>query len=549
MVYLRVWRWLSDSEFRELLKISDYTGFRDGYKIFSINAEKALRNGYSFDDVAGLIRDLECEIEGSLEELKKAFEEYALTLDWDSVKGHLVLHVHRSLYPRLKPILAELNARRSSETPESLIYRIPPLNLPRLAEHAGRLGIPVRDPLRLLEEKKLPLKPELRGVELRDYQREALQKWIENKYQGIIALPTGSGKTLIGVAAIIERGVRSLIVVYTKEQMIQWRNTLLKYTSIPEAAVGVFHSEEKRVAPVTITTYQSGFRRINSISPFFDMLIIDEVHHLPADKFKYIAIHSIARYRMGLSATPYREDGRHEDLFPLLGSVVYYKAPGDLVATGYLAPYRIVTVKVKLTEDERREYESLRRKYRSLAGLRSFEQVVKDARVDPAAREALRIHSRIQGLLASAKAKIDKAVEIALRELEKGGKIIVFTQFIDQAKEISEKLNAYMLTGEVPVQERKRILEEFRKLEKGVLVVTTVGDEGLDIPDADVGIVVSGTGSRRQFIQRLGRLLRPKTDGREAVLYEIILEKTSEEYQARKRRNMSLNGVLDEKHD
>jgi len=547
LAYFKVKRWLEEDEFRELLKISDYIGYRDGYRLFSLNPEKALRNNYGVEDVLNLLRDFNAELEGPLEDLKRAFDEYSPLIEWDNVRGYVILHVPKTIYPRLKHILSLVEAKRSSETPSTLVFKILPLNSDLLGKSLRRLGIPVKDPLGLLASKSLQVKPELRNIALRDYQREALSKWVENNYRGIIALPTGSGKTLIGVAAIIEKAVRSLIIVYTKEQMVQWRKAILEYTSIPQSMIGLIYSEEKKIAPITITTYQSGFRQINEISPFFDLLIVDEVHHLPADKFKHIAVHSIAGYRMGLSATPFREDGRHEELFPLLGGVIYYKTPQDLVAMGYLARYRVETIKVKLSSEERRLYDELRRKYYSLVNGKEFKQVLEEARTNEKAREALRVHSQMRSILARARAKIEKAVEIARRELENGSKVIIFTQYVDQAREISERLNAYLLTGEVPTSERKHILEEFKGSEKGILVVTTVGDEGLDIPDANVGIIVSGTGSRRQFIQRLGRLLRPKPGGKEAILYEIVLEKTSEEFQARRRKTTGLDELFDAK--
>jgi len=248
---------------------------------------------------------------------------------------------------------------------------------------------------------------------------------------------------------------------------------------------------------------------------------------------------------MGLSATPIREDGKHEELFPLLGGIVYYRSPAELAKMGYLAHYKIYTIKVRLTREEKKLFEDLRKQYRSLIGYSSFQEVLEAAkRGNEQAKKALRIHSQMRMLMARSKAKIDKAVEIAKRELSRGSKIIVFTQYVDQAKTISKALNAYLLTGEVPVDERKRVLRDFREATSGVLVVTTVGDEGLDIPDANVGIIVSGTGSRRQFIQRLGRLLRPKGGDVEARLYEIVLERTPEEAQARKRKKWDINNFL-----
>jgi len=221
---------------------------------------------------------------------------------------------------------------------------------------------------------------------------------------------------------------------------------------------------------------------------------------------------------------------------------VYYKTPGELAEQGYLARYVVYTVKTRLPPNEWKEYLELRTIFEKYAAGRTFEQLVNDAsRGDKSAAEALRVHSKIRGILAKSKAKIEKAVEIARSELAKGGKIIVFTQYVEQAEELAKRLNAWLLTGETPGEERRRALEEFKSAKSGILVVTTVGDEGLDIPDANVGIIVSGTGSRRQFVQRLGRILRPKPGGGEARLYEIVLEKTSEEFQARKRKSTGLS--------
>lgn len=540
MVVVKTKKWLSREEFEELLKISDYLGYDQEYKRFSINVEKAFRNGYTLEDIEELIKDLSLEVEGSLESLKTYFEALTPRLEWDSAKGMIKIHVPKGAYYKLRNILSSLGAYKSAETPEALFFNLYPHRLKLLVEQSQRAGISFEDPYKLTSEKPLPFKPELRNIELRDYQKEALEKWLSNNGQGIIALPTGAGKTIIAIAALVSRPVKTLIIVYTKEQMFQWKDFITKSTNLPSSMVGLVYSESKQLAPVTVTTYQSGFRQINSISPFFDQLIVDEVHHLPADKFRYIAIHSIARYRMGLSATPVREDGRHEELFPLLGGIIYYKTPEELVEKGYLARYVIKTIRVKMTPEEKKEYTQLRNQYLALAKGRKFEEVVEDAsRGDPSAIEALRVHSRIKNLLAHSETKINKAIEIAMRELEKGSKIIIFTQFVDQAEKIAEKLGGFLLTGEIPASERKRALEAFKKADKGVLVVTTVGDEGLDIPDANVGILVSGTGSRRQFIQRLGRLLRPGK--KEAVLYELVFEKTSEEYQAYKRKRLDLD--------
>jgi len=548
MVILRARRWLDNEEFKELLKIADYMGKVDGKATFTFNLDKALRNGYSYEDVILLIQDYGLEIDSSdLEELKELFNRVNVVVEWERSRGLVRVRIPWGIYYRVREVVKKHGGKYVNKDESGITYTVLPSELLNLADELTSLGVNVSDPERLLKEKLLPVKPVLKNIELREYQKEALDKWAENKYRGVIALPTGSGKTIIGIAAFTLKPVRTLIIAYTREQVFQWREAIIKYTNIDPAYIGLIHSGEKKIGYITITTYQSGYRIINEISPYFDLLIVDEVHHLPAEKFRHIAVHSIARYRMGLSATPVREDGKHVELFPLLGGIIYYRSPEELAEKGYLARYVIETVKVKLAREEMEEFEKLRREYRKLVGSAKFSEVLEAARKgDPKAREALKIHSQMRMILARSKSKIEKAVEIARREASRGNKVIVFTQYVDQAKKISELLNAYLLTGETPVEERKRILAEFREKPGGILVVTTVGDEGLDIPDANIGIIVSGTGSRRQFVQRLGRLLRPKKNGGEAKLYEIVLVKTPEEYQALKRKSIDLDEFLTE---
>ncbi|MCD6301329.1 MAG: DEAD/DEAH box helicase [Staphylothermus sp.] len=546
MVVIKAKRWLDNDEFREVLKIADYNGYERGSgPVFSFNIEKALKNGYGFEDVLSLVEELGLVIE-DIDELRKMYEKISVRIEWDNRTGYVKLYIPRLVFDHeLRSFLKNLGSRYQGIVGEELLYRIIPYKLWDIITYFETRGLSIVDGQGLVKEKNLPHNISLNNVVLRPYQEEALEALKKNNYRGIIALPTGSGKTLIGVAAIASLNKRTLIITYTREQMFQWKEQIYRYTTAEPGIVGLIYSGEKRLAPITITTYQSGYRNIREISPFFDLLIVDEVHHLPADKFKYIALHSIARYRIGLSATPVREDGRHEELFPLLGGIVYHKTAAELSNQGYLARYRVITVKVGLKSDERKEFEKLRQTYRVLSGGRSFNEVLKLALTgNERAKMALRIHSQMKMLLAKSKAKIDKAVEIASKELEKGNKIIIFTQYVEQAKELAKRLNAYLLIGEIPAEKRKRILEEFKSIDRGILVVTTVGDEGLDIPDATVGIIVSGTGSRRQFIQRLGRIIRPKPGGIEAKLYEIVLEKTPEEFLARKRKRLDLDEFI-----
>ncbi|MCC6034553.1 MAG: DEAD/DEAH box helicase [Desulfurococcaceae archaeon] len=554
MIKLKTREWLEEEDFKELLKVTDYIGFENGYKVFILNIKKALQNNYTLSDVKNLIEELGLEVEGSWREVENAFKDYSITVRWDSTRGLVRIEYPVLIDKLVKSVIDTFTStikyrRRVNSTTNTVLIEIIPYYAYSLIAKLRDLGLVIKDLNGLFTPKPLVIKPELKNISLRNYQEEALQAWIKNNYRGIIALPTGSGKSIIALAAITNIAVRTLIVVYTKEQSFQWREFLLKYTNIPSNMVGLFYSEEKKLSPITIITYQSGFRYINQISPYFEMIIVDEVHHLPAEKFKYIALHSLARFRMGLSATPEREDGKHEELFPLMGGVVYYKSPSELVEQGYLAPYQLITIRVKLDKEELLKYKQLRQLYLQYSKGKNFKEVLEEARKGVLdSIEALKIHSELRKLIALSNSKINKAVEIAIKEYESGNKVIVFTQYIDQAREIAERTKGLLLIGEMPENERKRVLEVFKQAPRGILVVTTIGDEGIDIPDANVGIIVSGTGSKRQFIQRLGRLLRPKTKGTCAKLYEIIAEKTSEEYQLRKRRSV-IDAFIDLEND
>ncbi len=534
-------KWLDEQLFREIMKVADYLGyFRGEGSVFKINVDKAVANGYTLEDIVNLFREAGVELtDEQLESIRGCYRDRTLIrIRWDDSQGLVVAHIPWSIYRVVKEDIRGFGARYYGKDEHGIMYSIRPDKLYGFRKYVEDHGYPLEDTDGLTIEKKLPFKLEFTG-KLRDYQEEALKKWLGHSGRGIIALPTGSGKTVIAIAAIAIIGRRTLIVTYTKEQMFQWREMIYRFTDIDKSYVGLFYAEIKRLAPITITTYQSAFRNIGILGRYYDFLVIDECHHLPADKFKTIAIHSLAPYRMGLSATVVREDGRHVELFPLMGGIVYHVSAAELSARGYLARYRVYTVKVRLTPDEVKEYRELRKTFRELAGGRGFKEVLEAARKgDRKAADALRIHSKLRLLVANSKSKIKKAVEIARKELRAGNKIIIFTQYVDQAKRISEELNAYLLTGELDSRTRKRILDEFKHVPSGILVVTTVGDEGLDIPDANVGILVSGTGSRRQFIQRLGRLLRPKPGNQEAKLYEIVIEGTPDEYLSRKRKSI-----------
>ncbi len=531
-VYFKVCRWIDNEDYKTLMEFSEYEGRRQGCSIFRLDFHKMRRNGYTLLDVASILEDVEGVDEDSIRNIRRLAEELRkVTIELGEDNK---IYIKSRFY--LKPVFEEARILLPYD-PVKKAYRAPAHLYAKIRGILENAGLIIEDKAGI-QDRKLPRQLRFRG-ELREYQREALDAWAKAGYRGVIVLPTGSGKTVVAIAGIAMLNVWSLIVVYTKEHVRQWMDSIRKFTDAG-GLVGAYYGDEKRLSPITVTTYQTAYRKINVFADKFPLIVFDEAHHLPADKFRTIATGMPAPYRMGLSATIKREDGRHEELFSLLGGVVYSSTPHDLMKKGYLAPYRIVRVKVDPLPDEKARYEKLKKEYRILAAGRAFQEILAAARKgDKTAIEALRRHAEMREIIQSSKAKLKEVARIALDEAGKGRKVIVFTQYRKQAEEIAKMTGGMLLHGGLDKDTRSRILDRFKNSDSGILVVTTVGDEGLDIPDAEVGILASGTGSSRQFIQRLGRLIRPMP-GKTAVLYEVVLAGTSEEYQSRRRRQMSL---------
>ena len=530
-VTFRVKRWLDDEEFRELLEFSDYIGRISGYSVFEVNTSKMRRAGYTFRDILAKLRDIEGIVDEDLSMLEERVR--------DELRVEVYLHRDGWLRIRsktyLKPLMQKLKVYLPYDRQERA-YKAPAHMYSTIVKRLEDEGMNVDDKIGLLRA-RLPRRIEFQG-RLRPYQEEALGGWRKNGYRGVIALPTGAGKTVIAIAGIAELEVTTLIVVYTIEHIKQWIEAIDRFTNA-RGLVGAYYGEEKRLAPITITTYQSAYKKLDALAGRYALVVFDEAHHLPADKFRAIALNMPAPYRLGLSATIKREDGKHEEIFPLVGGIVYHTSPGELTRQGYLASYRIIPVRVDLDKREADLYKKLRTQYQALARGRTFDEILEAAkRGDQTAIQALKIHAEMRNIIQYSEAKIRKVEQIVSRELKRGSKIIVFTQYRRQAEEIARRVNGLLLHGGLDDSSRQRVLRKFKEADSGVLIVTTVGDEGLDIPDANVGVLVSGTGSPRQFIQRLGRLLRPG-EGKKAVLYEVIVSGTSEEAQARKRRRLS----------
>lgn len=531
--------WLNEAEFKRILDVAEYLGREGDELVFRISKHKIVSRRLSFDEVLGVLDEVGVSYGMEfVEKLRNFFNKsrgaVTLVFSGGKIKATFEKYLGDVYQTHLREVLKYDRLSKSFYTHPVRYYE--------LKKILTSLGFSLNDLTGFRDSLPLPIKVSFNGS-LREYQSEALNAWLSNSGRGIVALPTGSGKTHIGIAALSKVGEATLIITYTKEQLMQWEKFLTSFTDVPQSLIGRYYSKEKRVLPITLATYQTAFKYIERLAPYFNLLIIDEVHHLPAEKFKHIAVTSPAKYRLGLSATPYREDGKHVELFPLMGGVVYYRTAQELADKGFLAKFRIQTIKVELKGDEKKEYIRLRKAFRELAGGLDFKTLVELAKKGNfKAIKALEIHSEMMKVLSMSRSKIETVKELVERELNEGKKILVFAHYVALAEEIAKETGAYLLTGELEEARRRAILDQFKKASSGALVVTTVGDEGLDIPDASVGILVAGTGSRRQFIQRLGRLLRPQP-GKEAVLYEIVVKGSSEEFQARRRKTMSLDDL------
>ncbi len=405
-------------------------------------------------------------------------------------------------------------------------------------EYLEKAGVKFKD--KVLEAPPTLIKP-VKEVKLRSYQKAALKAWNRNKRRGIIVLPTGAGKTRVALAAIALTSAPTLIVVPTLELMDQWERAIKKFFT---AKVGRFGGGKKNLEALTIATYDSAYINAERLGNKFLLLIFDEVHHLPSPGYRQIAELNAAPYRLGLTATPEREDGLHADLPALVGPIVYRLGAKDL-AGRYLADFDIVRIRVKLGEGERRRYRELMDKYRrylesrgiKLRSARDFEKLVMKSGLDREAREALLAWREARKIAFNASEKIAVLEEILAKH--RGDRIIIFTENNEVVRRISLRFLIPEITHKTGSDERRAVMEKFRKGEINVVVTSKVLEEGVDVPEANVAVVLSGTGSRREFIQRLGRILRPK-EGKKAILYELVTSGTSETRISRRRRKGAL---------
>jgi superfamily II DNA or RNA helicase len=379
---------------------------------------------------------------------------------------------------------------------------------------------------------------------LHDYQQAALTAWEQSNRRGSIVLPTGAGKTVVAIQAIQQANRSTVVIAPTIDLLHQWYARL---GNAFQTAIGVYYGAEKQVLPITVTTYHSAGDLIAAHGNQFKLLICDEVHHLPAPSWGEIALMSPAPWRLGLTAT-YPE--AHEmtqgrwSIAELLGPMVYEKRVSDLTGTR-LAEYRTERRRIELTPAERQLYEAdyalyadffRTRRLLETHGAQWLQELMRLSSFEPAARTALLARQRILQLLAGCQGKLTLLAQL-LRE-NSHEQSLIFTESNATVYAISRRHLVPALTHETKAAERQALLEGFRTRQYPVLVTSRVLNEGIDVPEAKIAIVLGGTASAREYIQRLGRVLR-KTGNRTAVLYEVIARQTVDESRAQRRRPKS----------
>ena len=371
------------------------------------------------------------------------------------------------------------------------------------------------------------------------HQTAALQAWVNAKWRGVVVLPTAAGKTYLAQLAMEAVPRSALITVPTLDLMHQWYAHL--EAAFPGVEVGLLGGGSRDRSPILVATYDSAAIHAESLGNQYGLLICDECRHLPSDFNRVIAEYAIAPYRLGLTATPDRADGRHSDLATLLGPVVYHKTPEEL--SGHtLAPYRVEQIKVSLSEAERDRYESriqqrnqfLQQKNIWLSSAQGWQRFVQASARSQAGRRAMLAHREAKAIALGTEGKL--AVLEALLAQHFPNRTLIFTNDNATVYRISQDFLIPAITHQTAVKERHQVLQAFKDGTYPALVVSHVLNEGVDVPEAGIAILLSGSGSTREYIQRLGRILRKGHRDKQAILYEVIAEATTEEQVSRRRR-------------
>ena len=401
------------------------------------------------------------------------------------------------------------------------------INYKKITEYLNGKNIKYDD--RVLDLLPLNNLPKIK-VKLRDYQLEAIENWCLEK-MGSIVLPTGAGKTIIGLKIIEIVNSPTLIIVPTLDLIKQWTKILSRNFDIEIGNIG---GGIENIQPITVSTYDSAYIKAAWIGNKFLLIVFDEVHHLPAPSYRLIAETFVAPYRLGLTATIEREDHLEQDFPYLIGKSTFQITAKELAENKYLANYIIERKKTFMSSEEYLKYkESMTIYYTCLKkiGLKmnsnnAFKRLIMMSTNNTMARRALVARNNAIDIALNSRSKINEIRKILSEN--KDIKTIIFTQHNKLVYEISNDFLIPFITHKSSKEEREDVLTGFKDGRYKAIVTSKVLDEGIDVPDAQLGILVSGTGSSREFIQRLGRLLRPKNDNNEARLIEIISSGTSE---------------------
>jgi len=372
------------------------------------------------------------------------------------------------------------------------------------------------------------------------HQQEALAAWKQAGRCGVVVLPTAAGKTYLAQLCMEQTPRSTAIVVPTLDLMHQWYAHLL--AAFPDADIGLLGGGSYDRSDILVSTYDSAAINAERLGDRYGFFIFDECHHLPTDFYRVIAEYAIAPYRLGLTATPERSDGKHGDLQVLIGDEVYRRTPEELAGDA-LAQHRIEQIKVSLSQEERDRYNQLikernnflRQSKISLGSLDGWKMFVKVSARSSNGRRAMKAHHEAKAIALGTDAKMRVLSDLLAEHYPE--RTLIFTNDNATVYRISQDFLIPAITHQTPVKERHDILDRFRKGEYKTLAASHVLNEGVDVPDARIAILLSGSGSNREYIQRLGRVLR-KGSRRDklAILYEVIAEDTVEERTSQRRR-------------
>lgn len=419
------------------------------------------------------------------------------------------------------------------------VYRLKAILYNELILHLLKNKIEYNDNARKYKELKL-----VSNVRQEPYpfQKEGLRAWLNNKSRGVVVLPTGTGKSYLATLAIEKKQRSTLLVVPTIDLMNQWYDTLYNAFDMDIGLIGGGYNEVK---DITVTTYDSAYIHMDRIGNLFGLVIFDECHHLPGETFSIGSAMCLAPFRLGLTATPERADGLHTLLEDLIGDIVYRKEITEL-SGDYLAEYETVRLSVNLSERQIEEYMSqrqiyinfLRNKGINMSSANGWNKFIMIASQSSEGRKAFQAYRTQKELALAAPAKIE--VLEKLLHKHRNDRVIVFTQDNHTVYKISSMFLIPAITHQTKTKERKDMLENFNNGTYNMIVTSKVLNEGVNVPKANIGIVLSGSGSITEHVQRLGRILRKsKTDAGEdkkALLYEVITNQTTEEYISKRRR-------------